>query len=553
MSRKLKKNKKIILIIIIFVSLFFNLYQSVIIMKQNESITENNSGIKLSREERITSPWLNNSGFTSTDNWNLYKGDLGDKSDVDGNISQNQGNCYILGDYGIMKIDDPLNNTDWTAFSNPSLPILPDDYGINGSGCYVSHTWHESVDQTRNNPSIQWKRNITMPVNMSDYIITSASLSAIFNASVQALDHDGGGIEVFGDYTEGQNPPGDTQFGIGDFVTFYVLISDLENTYPFEIASNRTSNLGQDSPIISFHPDTPMNTITEDLLIAYLTSVLKTDNYNFTITLGLDIYSEDNEYNVDIDIWKALILRTLNLTFTFEKRIDQFTTVGWSQVGREINGDNVQISYANLKFKYKIDQIWTDASSNSEILILINNNPHLETIKLRNYIYSTAFIEADPEGFDITSLILKDINISVSIQVYLLDTFGLNRTITVSIDDVFLTISYVIFTPDEVLEPWIATGLFIISLFVVGLLSSYLIAYQTYLKYPVPVRKVRKYRKTLSSDKTPGVGIVSQKTSFSKYYHQELKKTDKFLKGAPMNGKIMRDKLLDKKEGELPK
>jgi hypothetical protein len=521
-------------------------------MNQNESIAEINSGIRLSRDERITSPWLNNSGFTSTDNWDLLKGDLGDKSDVDGNISQNQGNCYILGDYGIMKIDEPFNDTDWTAFSNPSLPILPDDYGINGSGCYVSHTWHESVDQTRNNPSIQWKRNINMPVNMSDYIITSASLSAIFNASVQALDHDGGGVEVFGDYTEGLNPPGDTQFGIGDFVTFYVLISDLQNTFPFEIASNTTSNLGQDSPTISFHPDTPMNTKSEDLLIAYLTSALKTDNYNFTITLGVDIYSEDNEYNVDIDIWRALILRSLNLTFTYEKKIDKFTSIGWSQVGKEINGDNVQISYANLKFKYKIDQNWTDASYNSEISILINNN-QFETIKLRNYIYSTAFIEADPEGFDITSFILKDVNISVSIHIHLLDTFGLNRTITISIDDVFLTISYIIFTPDEFLEPWIATGLFIITLFVVGLLSSYLIAYQTYLKYPIPVRKVRKYRKTLAIEKSPDLKIVTRKTAFNKNYHNELKKTDKILKGTQMDGKITRDKLLDKKEGELSK
>ncbi|GAH18196.1 unnamed protein product, partial [marine sediment metagenome] len=62
-----------------------------------------------------------------------------------------------------------------------------------------------------------------------------------------------------------------------------------------------------------------------------------------------------------------------------------------------------------------------------------------------------------------------------------------------------------------------------------------------------------KYRKTLSNDKTPGVGIVSQKTSFSKDYRQELKKTDKLLKGAPINGKISRDKLLDKKEDVLPK
>jgi hypothetical protein len=73
------------------------------------------------------------------------------------------------------------------------------------------------------------------------------------------------------------------------------------------------------------------------------------------------------------------------------------------------------------------------------------------------------------------------------------------------------------------------------------------------LKYPVPVRKVRKYRKTLFSDKTPGVGIVSQKTSFSKNYNTELKKTEKFLKGSPTKEPAVKSELLSKKEGELPK
>jgi hypothetical protein len=64
---------------------------------------------------------------------------------------------------------------------------------------------------------------------------------------------------------------------------------------------------------------------------------------------------------------------------------------------------------------------------------------------------------------------------------------------------------------------------------------------------------VRKYRKTLSSSKDPSVGIDSQKDSFNKNYNTELKKTDKLLKGSPSKDQVMKDKLLSKKDGELPK
>jgi len=47
--------------------------------------------------------------------------------------------------------------------------------------------------------------------------------------------------------------------------------------------------------------------------------------------------------------------------------------------------------------------------------------------------------------------------------------------------------------------------------------------------------------------------IVTRKTAFNKNYHEELKKTDKILTGTQMDGKILKDKLLDKKEGALPK
>jgi len=383
-----------------------------------------------------------------------------------------------------------------------------------------------------------------MPVNMSDYIITSASVQATFNATVTVSPYNTGGIDTPGD-------PGDTplQFSTGDYARFYVLISDPDNTYEYEVAYNQTINLGQDSPAVPSYPDTLMVPVPQEVLIAYLTAIFKENNFNFTITLGIDIYCEDNESGLDRDRWDSLIIRSLNFIFAYRKKIDQFTSVSWNQVGESISGPNKLIIGGNLQFEYKIDQDWTSSSPNSELRVLINNNLHSETIKLSRA--TDSFQEAKIGGYDVTPLILKDVNISLSIQVYLADEFGLENLITVSITNATLLISYIETFSDP--EPWIFTGLFIISIIGAGVLAAYLIAYQTYLKYPVPVRKVRKYRKTLSVDKTPGVGIVSQKTSFSKNYHSVLKKTDKFLKGAPMNGKILRDKLLDKKENVLPK
>ncbi|MFX1260428.1 MAG: hypothetical protein ACFFAN_21475, partial [Promethearchaeota archaeon] len=94
-----------------------------------------------------------------------------------------------------------------------------------------------------------------------------------------------------------------------------------------------------------------------------------------------------------------------------------------------------------LNFKYKIDQAWpTLLSPNSEIRVLINDNQHTETVKLSSA--TTLFQEAKVGGFNVTNLIQKDVNISVSIQILIANTFQLDRNITISIDDVYLIISY---------------------------------------------------------------------------------------------------------------
>ncbi len=528
---KIKKRFGVILLIITII--IFNALPLLLPI----NFTSNNEQliIKPSGETYYTDVlWLDNPTFEDPIEPIWFPDIEGDESDVDTSTSLNQANLQILGEeYTFEVIADPPDGN-WTAVNNPSFPRFPDNHFTDSVGLNVYHYWDEDEDQTHNTPSVHWKRNFTMPVNMADYIITSASIQSTFNATVTVGPHSGGGIDC----------PGDTlpQSSTFDYARFYVLVSDPNNTYEYEIAYNQTVDLGQDSPEISNYSDTRMVNIPEDVLIAFLTSIFKENNFNFTITLGIDIYCEDNEPGVDEDRWDSLIIRSLDFKFTYRKKIDQFTSVSWNQEGAAISGSNKLITGATLLFKYKIDQDWTSSSPNSEIRVLINNNLHSETIKLSKV--TNTFQEAKTGGYDVTFLILKDVNISLSIQIYLADEFGLEKVITVSITDVYLYISYIVTFPDIFSEPWIFAGLFIIAIIGASLLAAYLIAYQTYLKYPVPVRKVRKYRKTLTKEKDPGVHIIKRKSSFKKIFRNELDKTSKFLKGAPLDGKIIREKLI---------
>ena len=113
---------------------------------------------------------------------------------------------------------------------------------------------------------------------------------------------------------------------------FYVLLSDGAGTQKYQLGYNRTIDLGLNAGPLSYG-DTPMLCISdEEVLIAMLTSVLSYDNYNFNLTLGIDIYCEDNVALYDVDTFNHLIIREVNLSFTYQKK-DGSTNISFLEPG----------------------------------------------------------------------------------------------------------------------------------------------------------------------------------------------------------------------------
>ena len=499
-------------------------------------------------EHHDNQEWLKNSDFDDAGApwfWDVE----GDNTDLSASISSGQADYQVNGDIRTFsEVSGTPTSDDWKLF-NHSIRPLPLTYQINEFGCNVSHVYDEdstgdfpnSGDQTANLAAALWKRNLTLPVDMSDYVITSASINAVVNGSADTnietpTDHppfaEGGYASLF------------------DFTRFYIEISDLNNVESYEIAYNKTIHLGQgyagrrdyDSSTRHYMSDTNMTTVDEDVLIFALTQVLKHDNHNFTITLGIDVDSEDNYPGYELDVWYSLLIKSCDLTFTYEKKMDKSSAVSFNQIGNQIVGTNVRIKDGNLSFKYKIDQPWpTSLSPNSEIRVLINDKQHSETLKLSSATIN--FQDAKLGGFNITTLLNVEINISISIQVFIADEFSLDRDIEISIDEVILLISYSETFPYPIDDPWFALGLFILTAIGAAVLGALLIAYIKVWRYPVPVRKVRKYRKTLTHTKNPDVKIIKGKGAFTKGYQEELNKTSKLLKGVPPNENIVKPKL----------
>lgn len=479
--------------------------------------------------------WLDNPLFEDPIEPTWFSNIEGDSSDVDATTSPGQVNFEILGNMGMYSnVSGIPNASHWQEYNNTYF-ILPDDlHEINENGCEAAHTFQETTDQSRNRPSVHWRRNITTPVDMSDYIITSVSLSAIVNGSAD---------------TNVETPTANLDIGeptysgfatYYDFARFYIKISNLDYENLYEVAYYQTVDLGkgnqtrQGSGTVDYLNDALMTIINESNLIFYLTKALENDPYHFGITLGIDIYCEDNYDQADLDNFYSLLIKSVNLSFSYEKKIDQLTSVSWNQIGNMINGSNVEITKANLTFQYRIDKLWSDSlSPNSEFRILINNIQHTETIKLSSA--STSFQDANIGGFDLTDITPPYENITLSIQVILGDEFGLNRSITLSIDNVYLEISYTETFPDpsQIPEPLIFRLLLIIASVIAVCLGSYLVAYQRILKYPKTVRKVRKYKRTLRKNNAPSIDITDRKKAFKKAYKTETSGTSKFLKGKP--------------------
>ncbi|MFW9987256.1 MAG: hypothetical protein ACFFC3_01215 [Candidatus Odinarchaeota archaeon] len=392
-----------------------------------------------------TRQWIKNGNFSSSDYWTpveCLEGD-GDPDDVDAYISDGKANFEIIGKTFRKEISDPINlaNADkWTAFNKTEPTINPDTCEIDNNGFHVSHSWHDATaDQVA---KIYWRYNVSMGTDMSQYNITSATLNATMYANVDD------NVDAYPD-TQSETGDGErtlNQIGIYDHAYFFVEIADIDVEYPYRIAFNQTTDLGRNSGPLTYDQKTIEAYGDEQDLIYYLSKILEDDedHDNFTIIVGIEINCEDDYTGQDYDDWTELRIKSLNLTFTYEKKINQFTTVSWNQEGdkpSDIITNDFIINEAILNFTYATnDTLPETLSPNSEIQILINGVPHSETIKL--WTAETDFKNASVEGFDVRHLIEKDKNINVSIQVYLADEFDLNRTITFSIDDIYLNVTY---------------------------------------------------------------------------------------------------------------
>jgi len=410
----------------------------------NEQKNEGFVDINTSLQNTIIKQWINNPTFESPiePGWFWKNGPDGDNSDMNATTSFNQANYEVLGETRSFTVVSGIINSStspgWEYFNKTGF-LPPDTAQIRSYGCYASHFWNDGPNQF---PSAQWKTNVSVPIDMSDYVITSASLEVIVNASVNA------NIDTPNDDGSWQN------FAIGDSVTFYSQISDLNYNPPlYTVALNKTKYLGQQNasvPTILTLPDSPLETVNQIDLITALNSAFEKDpsHSNFTLTLGIDIYSEDNLGSADPDNFDYLIIKKCNLTFTVKKKIHQSTTLSWNQIGNQISGDNIQITEANFNFKYKIDKNWPSEAPLSEIRFYINDKVYTEGItKLSSA--TTSFQEAKLGGFNILGFIEKDINITTSIEVFIKDNFELNETITISIDDAYLNVTYIETLPDH--------------------------------------------------------------------------------------------------------
>jgi len=521
------------------------------ILKQNSEsknrfITQNyttllaNTNLKTSGEIPFIQQWLKNSQFDTDQYWDLTIESDSPLADVAGFIQDGNANIRVIGEEHTFNkswdFSNPQNQTGWEkdtrpkwAYSSPNInasALYPDSSDLNESGACASHYWEEGADQIA---VVNWNYTINLDQDMRDYNITSASLIATFNATVQAIystDNTSGGGYI-GQYTGAIDVQTDTglpyqvpawgYYGqTGDFVRFFVLISDTDYINSNEVAYNQTSKLGQDIPEISEITDGVMITESEEELIADINTALKQNYRNFTISVGMYIKCEDN-FHQDADNWELLSITGLNFSFTYEKVIDKDTKISWNQQGGKISGDNIIITGADLRFNYKLDKNWTDKSEYSELQMFINNNEHGEPILLREYKYSDQFTSA---GFDLTSLVPKDQNITLSIQLYLANTFDLTENITIFLDNVYLQISYIQLYPDigiseDTNEPWIYAGLFIGAAAIAGGLGTYLLLYYTIFRYPKPIRKLRKYRKSLKKGELPrNLSITSREDAF---------------------------------------
>ncbi|MBY9006793.1 MAG: hypothetical protein KGD63_08550 [Candidatus Lokiarchaeota archaeon] len=484
--------------------------------------------------------WLTNSGFNTQNQWNYTLDSDSPLDDLVNSTESGETNMIVIGESFETQI--ALNSstyTQWEEFNKTESVILPDDgYGEDQYGLWCSHSWNEGSagEQPKNTPRMTWRFNVSLPVDMSDYLITSAGLTAEINASVDL------NIDTPGD-TAGLN-----QWEVYDYAQFYVEVSnkDVDEISTFKIAFTQTEMLGNDDLSID-EMDEFIETKTEQAIIDALTNVLEADpdHTDFIVIIGIYMYCEDNDSSTDDDNWDMLRFKNLDLYFTYERIIDKASTLSLSQTGASLSGENVTINHAYLRFKYKIDDNWTSNSEFSELRIYINENKFMQSYKLSEYIFGSGYISI--VDLDIGSIVTKDVPITLSLKLYIANTFTLDHNITLSIDDVYLRIYWQQVGSETNIfrEPWFATLLAVIVTIGLVSLGAGFVYYYRVGRFPIPVRKVRKYRKSLTKDSAPkDVRIIPRSNAFKHEFANKTKVISRDMKDRSFGKKIKQSVLI---------
>ncbi|MFX0012325.1 MAG: hypothetical protein ACFE9R_18580, partial [Candidatus Hermodarchaeota archaeon] len=477
-----------------------------------------NLGLHTQAERHYSSQWLKNPTFDNpNDSW--FYNIEGDGSDVSASCGDGKADFEVLGSHhSYSLIADPPVALNWTVKSNANFPNRPEVYEISNEGFRVSHLYN---DQTAiSNPSVQWEKNVSLPAHMSDYMIDIASIDVKIYANASLNIEREGDTEARDDHIASVET-----YDVGDYIRFYALISDLEKRKVYEIAYFQTESLGAGNPPgEDILEDTIMESVPEEELTFYISSVLESDHKNFTLSLGMILHFEDNIVsNWDYDKINEALIKSVNFTFSYSKKIDQSTKLSWNQIGASIDGERIEIDSVSLYFNYKIDNLWpSHLSLNSKMQILINNYDCGYFIELSSL--NDTYNEFRIEGTELTPYILKNINITLSIQVFIGDEFVLDYPITISIDDVYLQISYTLWIESEIIRNDFIWIILIISFILIGLLAtlsvrSYIILprqqkrHSFFLQRTQKFKDVRNLQAIIAMHKPSGLPVYSQSYS----------------------------------------
>jgi len=276
--------------------------------------------VQSSETDYYSKDWITNGQFSSgTTNWTSDVD--GDASDFTLGVSGGSANYVLEGDTGSFNLaaNPPDNSSgEWYISSDPYFPSAADPYqdGVNSDGLWFRHYFNEGTGLYTQLASRLWSRDFTLDRNISDYVITTASLSATFNATVYR------DVDIPGDSYADQAGNPITYTSSYDFGRFFLLLSDVGRNIIYEAGYYHIDSLGSGYSGTVSMSDTGLITVTGDTLIYYLTSILNQDYQTFSVALGIRVYCEDNRSPQDTDRWEHLLFNELSLSFTYEKKVD---------------------------------------------------------------------------------------------------------------------------------------------------------------------------------------------------------------------------------------